>query len=131
MKRVMIAVLVLSIAAGCDKPGDHGKDPAAGAGSAAASSRPSAAPAALFAGTYRAAWGDTVFTESGGSVNATYPGGSLACTAKESTPEGTWKGGRPTGKAPPTRNADGTIEGTWGNGESVKDGGKWSFSPKK
>jgi hypothetical protein len=131
MKRLIFAVFALSIAAGCDKLGGSGKDEAKGAGSAASQPSAVAPPAVTFAGTYRAAWGDTVFTQSGSAVNATYPGGTLSCAAKESALDCSWKEGSASGKALLTRSADGTIEGTWGNGESVKDGGKWTFTPKK
>src|SRR5262245_46482633 len=126
MKRVLFAMIALSMAAGCDKPGSGGKDDVKGAGSAASQPSAALAPAVTFSGTYRAAWGDTVFTQSGSAVNASYTGGALSCTAKESTLDCTWKEGAASGKALLTRSADGTIEGTWGNGESSKDGGKWS-----
>ena len=131
MKRVNLAVFALSIAAGCDKLGGSGKDETKGAGEAKGQPSAVVAPAVTFSGTYRAAWGDTVFTQSGSAVNASYPGGTLSCSAKESTLDCSWKEGGASGKALLTRSADGAIEGTWGNGESVKDGGKWSFTPKK
>jgi len=132
MKRVLLGVFSLCIAVGCDKPSDGGKGEAKGASSAAASSQPTAAaPAVVFAGTYRAAWGDTVFTASGGAVNATYPGGTLACVPHESALDCTWKEGAQSGKAQLTRGASGVIEGSWGNGDSARDGGKWTFTPKK
>jgi hypothetical protein len=130
MKRAMIAAVALCLAAGCDKPGEGGKDQAKAAGSVATSAaEPSAGQA--FAGTYRSTWGDTVFTAQGDKVNATYPGGSLACAVKEGALDCAWKEGSATGKAHLTRSSSGDIEGTWGNGESDKDGGKWTFAPKK
>ena len=82
-------------------------------------------------GTYRAAWGDTVFVQKGSAVTATYPGGSLTCTAAGDVLDCGWKEGSASGKALLIRQPDGSIKGNWGNGASPTDGGQWTFSPKK
>jgi hypothetical protein len=129
MRRAMIAAAALCLAAGCDNPGEGGKEQAK-----APSAAPSAAAAPAgqaFAGAYRSTWGETVFAAQGDKVDATYPGGSLACAVKEGALDCSWKEGNAAGKAHLTRSPSGDIEGTWGNGESDKDGGKWTFTPKK
>jgi hypothetical protein len=41
-----------------------------------------------------------------------------------------WKEGVGFGKARLTKQANGTLQGTWGNSASDKDGGQWTFVPK-
>jgi hypothetical protein len=133
MKRVMIAATALCVAVGCDKAGEGGKDQAKVAGSASASAQATkpAAPSRSFAGTYRSSWGDTVFTEAGDTVSATYPGGTLSCAVKDGALDCTWNEGGATGKAHLTRLPNGNIEGTWGNAVNDRGGGQWTFEPKK
>lgn len=138
MKRVMIAAtafwVVVGCVGGCDKAGEGGKDQPKTAGSASASAqatKPVAAPGRSFAGTYRSTWGDTVFTEAGDAVSATYPGGTLSCAVKDGALDCAWKEGGASGKAHLTRQPNGNIEGTWGNGGSDQGGGQWTFEPKK
>ena len=90
----------------------------------------SVAPEIVFRGTYRAAWGDTVFTQAGKVVVASYPGGSLDCMANGDVLDCTWKEGVGGGKARLTRQASGTLQGTWGNAADDHDGGQWTFVPK-
>lgn len=124
MKRALLATVVLTLAAGCKEPGGEKPGPPAPAPTA------SAAPEIVFRGTYRAAWGDTVFTQAGKVVVASYPGGSLDCMASGDVLECTWKEGIGGGKARLTRQASGTLQGTWGNGADDHDGGQWTFVPK-
>ncbi len=115
-----------SLAIGCKEP--------AGAGPGVAASTPApiaSAPAeTVFRGTYRAPWGDTVFTQAGKVVVARYPDGSLDCMATNATLDCSWKEGSGYGKARLTKQASGSIEGTWGNAADDHDGGKWIFVPK-
>lgn len=131
MNRATLALgaLLLTAAAAC------GNSDKSGGASSAASAAPSASVVEKkdpgVTGTYRAAWGDTVFTQTGSAVSATYPGGSLSCTAAGEVLDCTWKEGSAGGKALLQRQADGSIKGNWGNGASPTDGGQWTFSPKK
>jgi hypothetical protein len=124
-----LGAFVLVTLGGCS-----GGDKAGGA-SGATSTATSAAPAPPkepeVAGTYRAAWGDTVFVQTGSAVTATYPGGSLQCTRAGDVLDCSWKEGSASGKALLQRQPDGSIKGNWGNGASPTDGGQWTFSPKK
>jgi hypothetical protein len=116
---------VLSVVGGC-------KDPGGSAGAAASTPPPVAsAPAEIaFRGTYRSHWGDTVFTQAGKVVVARYPDGTLDCMAAGPTLDCSWKEGSGFGKARLTKEASGTLQGTWGNAADDHDGGKWTFVPK-
>ncbi|MEO7327508.1 MAG: hypothetical protein ABI193_02945 [Minicystis sp.] len=132
MNRAILALgaLVFAASTGCGN-----SDKAGGVSSAVSAPAPSASAVEKkdpgVSGTYRAAWGDTVFTQVGNNVNATYPGGSFTCTAAGDVLDCTWKEGTGAGKALLQRQADGSIKGNWGNGPSPTDGGQWTFSPKK
>ncbi len=132
MKRATIAwgALLLAAGSGCsngDKPSFAGASTSAPAPSASVVEKKDPG----VTGTYRAAWGDTVFVQTGTNVTATYPGGSLACTAAGDVLDCTWKEGSASGKALLQRQPDGSLKGNWGNGTSPTDGGQWTFSPKK
>jgi hypothetical protein len=132
MNRATLALgaLVFAASAGCgnsEKSGGASSAASAPAASASAAAKPDPG----VTGTYRAAWGDTVFTQTGSAVSATYPGGSLSCNAAGEVLDCTWKEGSASGKALLQRQADGVIKGNWGNGTSPSDGGQWTFSPKK
>jgi hypothetical protein len=116
---------LLSLLAGCKEPGDKPN-------AAASSPTPVAsAPAEIvFRGIYRSAWGDTVFTQAGSVVVARYPDGSLDCMASGVTLDCSWKEGSGFGKARLTKQASGSIQGTWGNAADDHDGGQWTFVPK-
>lgn len=89
-----------------------------------------AATLTAFAGTYTSTWGTTTFEQNGSSVTAKYPRGTLSCLANGASLTCDWFEGASRGKAVLTKNADGTITGTWGNGSSATNGGPWRFSPK-
>jgi hypothetical protein len=102
-----------------------------GSGAAKAPAAPNAKAGATptsFAGTYRSTWGATVFAQNGNVVTATYPNGSMTCTASGNTLDCDWKEPKSSGKAKLTKEADGTLKGTWGNGSSATNGGAWLFS---
>ncbi len=87
------------------------------------------APAAKrFEGTYKSNWGTTTFRETGASVTAQYPRGSMTCSSAGDTLSCDWVEGGLRGKASLTRQANGDIAGTWGSGSSATDGGPWSFT---
>jgi hypothetical protein len=88
------------------------------------------AAAGSFAGVYVSTWGDTVFTETGSSVKGKYPSGVLDCTSAGAKLECGWRESSSTGKARLTRQLNGDISGTWGNGASATDGGSWLFRKK-
>ena len=119
-------VSVLSLLVGCKEPGDN--PGASGSSAPPVASAPSSE--IIFRGTYRSTWGDTVFTQAGKVVVARYPDGTLDCMAAGSTLDCSWKEGSGSGKARLTKQANGSIEGTWGNAADDHDGGKWTFVPK-
>ena len=133
MNRTMIAAMVLSLAAGCSKAGEGGKDQA----KTAAPPTPEAEAkkpfgwTKPFAGVYRSTWGDTVFSQVDDTVKATYNDGSLSCKALRNVLTCTWTEGEAKGKARLTRHDDDTIDGTWGTGDNDTGGGEWTFTPKK
>ncbi len=80
-----------------------------------------------FAGVYRSTWGDARFRQTGSSVTATYPGGTLDCTASGADLDCDWKDSAGTGKAKLARQANGDVDGSWGFGTSTSGGGRWLF----
>ena len=71
-----------------------------------------------------------MFTQAGSVVVARYPDGTLDCMAAGSTLDCTWEEGSGAGKARLTKQANGSIQGTWGNAADDHDGGQWTFVPK-
>ena len=53
----------------------------------------------------------------------------MTCLAVGSTLECDWREASAAGKAKLTKEADGSIKGTWGNGSSATNGGPWLFNP--
>ena len=100
-----------------------------GDGSGKSAPAPAAAAAVSFAGTYKSAWGATVFTQQGNQVSATYPNGTMACVPNGSTLDCNWREAASSGKALLTKDASGGITGTWGTGTSATNGGPWVFTP--
>jgi hypothetical protein len=80
-----------------------------------------------FAGLYRSTWGDARFRQTGSTVTATYPGGTLDCVATGADLDCDWKDSAGTGKAKLARLAAGDIDGTWGTGANTSGGGRWLF----
>jgi hypothetical protein len=91
--------------------------------------KPPVAAGVTFAGTYKSNWGPTVFTQTGNTVNAKYPNGSMTCQAAGSALDCDWREGALAGRAKLAKQADGSIRGTWGNGASATAGGSWTFLP--
>jgi hypothetical protein len=86
-----------------------------------------------FAGKYSSNWGNATFTQKGNSVSGVYPKGTLACTVVN---EGKslacrWNEGGSVGGAYLTRQANGSLAGSWGSGTSSSNGGPWLFTPIK
>ncbi len=94
----------------------------------AAAPAPASPAAVSFAGSYKSAWGATVFTQAGNVVTAAYPNGTMTCNAAGPVLDCAWREAAGAGKALLTKNADGTITGTWGKGASATDGGPWVFT---
>jgi hypothetical protein len=118
-------LLSLSLTAGCKESSENP------ASAASAPAPVASAPAEIvFRGTYRSAWGDTVFTQAGKVVVVRYPDGTLDCMATGLVLDCSWKEGSGFGKAHLTKQANGTIQGTWGNAADDHDGGQWTFVPK-
>ncbi len=124
-----------------DKPkkkGDDDDKPAASASVAAsASTKPSATASGTaaatgdvenFAGVYQSNWGKSTFTQTDTTVSVVYPRGTMSCVAKGKTLYCRWKEGAATGGAVLTKQANGNISGTWGNGPSSNNGGPWNFT---
>ncbi len=78
-------------------------------------------------GTYKSKWGKSVFKKQGDTVRVTYPKGAMHCDIEGKVLDCTWQQGSTKGKAKLTRQANGNIKGTWGNGASSTDGGSWNF----
>ncbi|MEJ7734952.1 MAG: hypothetical protein WKG00_37910 [Polyangiaceae bacterium] len=104
----------------CECMGGNAKAAAPGAGTT---------PSASFAGSYKSAWGQTVFNQTGNQVSATYPNGTIACVATGNVADCDWKEAKGVGKAKLVKEAGGAIKGTWGMGASATDGGAWNFTP--
>lgn len=102
-----------------------------GSGASKAPAAPNAKGTATtsFAGTYRSNFGPTTFAQNGSAIAATYPKGSMVCQPSGNTLDCDWKEGGLSGKAKLTKAADGTLNGTWGNGASNTNGGSWVFTP--
>jgi hypothetical protein len=83
-----------------------------------------------FAGQYVSTYGTVVLNESGGRVTGTYPGGSLVCAPSGAVLNCDWREGGTSGRAILTRQANGDLSGTWGNGGSATSGGSWLFRKK-
>lgn len=90
---------------------------------------PVTAPAGKrFEGTYKSNWGSTTFLEVGSTVTAKYPKGTMTCSTAGDVLTCDWFEGGSRGKALLTRQSNGDISGTWGNGTSATNGGPWSFT---
>ncbi|HTJ84351.1 MAG TPA: hypothetical protein VL400_21680 [Polyangiaceae bacterium] len=88
------------------------------------------AVAGSFAGEYISTYGTVTLTEGGGKVTGGYPGGKLDCTPSGAFIDCDWRDSSGTGKARLKRVATGDLDGTWGNGASNSDGGRWLFRKK-
>ena len=83
-----------------------------------------------FDGEYDSDYGDTKFTQQGHDVHATYPNGTVSCVVEGPHLDCAWEEGGATGRALLTRQPNGNIVGTWGDGASNTDGGTWFFRRK-
>lgn len=124
MKRVICGVVIAFALLGCDKDKGASGDSSAKAGAPAPA--PASGGAVKFAGVYKSNWGETVFRQEGSTVTASYPSGSMSCSASGANLDCDWKEGGLAGKAKLAKKGD-NIEGTWGKGSSATDGGQWRF----
>jgi hypothetical protein len=106
-----------------DKKDDKASDPAP-----TPTPTPTPAASGKFAGVYRSTWGDVRIREEGGKVECTYPAGTMSCTPNNLDLDCDWKEGSTKGKAKLKKQSNGDIDGTWGNGMSATDGGRWLFT---
>jgi hypothetical protein len=68
--------------------------------------------------------------ESDGALSGSYPDGVLTCPPPSGVHVAcTWYEGSNDGHAAFVRKDDGSLEGTWGSGESTDDGGEWTLVP--
>jgi hypothetical protein len=114
--------LVCALASACDRSPE-----ASGTGTATATPGNSVPSGPAFSGTYRSAWGTTVFSQEGSRVTATYPNGTVTCIASGASLACDWREAAASGKAKLAKMPNGDILGSWGNGASATDGGPWSF----
>lgn len=80
-----------------------------------------------FDGEYDSEYGDAKFTQQGHDVHVTYPNGTLSCVVEGPHLDCAWDESGTTGRALLTRQPNGNIVGTWGDGASNTDGGTWVF----
>lgn len=83
-----------------------------------------------FDGDYDSDYGDAKFTQQGHDVHVTYPNGTLTCVVEGPHLDCAWAEASTTGRALLTRQPNGNIVGTWGDGASNTDGGTWVFKRK-
>ncbi|NRA34512.1 MAG: hypothetical protein HRU17_14325 [Polyangiaceae bacterium] len=81
-----------------------------------------------FAGGYSSPRGTVTCNQQGSSVSCQYPGGMLLCAASGESLNCGWTGGG-QGRAAFTRQASGTITGTWGDLFSANSRGSWDLTP--
>ena len=97
-------------------------------------SRAAAEPAATtvdFSGTFSSTFGPATFTQTGTKVKCRYSTGSMDCDVIGEQLKCTWRESSTFGLAVLHKTADGKLTGTWGNGGSERDGGQWTFIPKR
>src|SRR5262249_10350472 len=80
-----------------------------------------------FAGVYRSTYGDVRVRQEGNVVKGKYNSGKFTCAASGKDLDCSWDEGSTIGKAKLTKQANGDLDGTWGNGGSATDGGRWLF----
>ena len=91
---------------------------------------PAATPAATsFTGTYSSARGNVSCSQGGLFVQCQYPNGSLFCAANGPELACTWNGGG-QGRATFQRQPSGVLTGTYGDGFSSSDRGRWDLVPQ-
>lgn len=84
-----------------------------------------------FSGAYMTNWGVCSLTQSGSSVTGSCARGTtMSCAAIGKVLSCGWREGQGAGKAVLTKQGDGKLTGTWGNGASATNGGPWTFTPK-
>jgi hypothetical protein len=79
-----------------------------------------------FAGTYTSSRGEVTCSESGATVNCSYPGGSMMCAANGSQLDCGWAGGG-QGRAVFARQSNGDLQGTYGDFLSNNSRGAWDL----
>ena len=79
-------------------------------------------------GAWMSNWGAATVEDTGHGVHAAYTSGVLDCTRRDArTLACTWVEGSSTGAAVLVIESPRVLRGTWGNGASATDGGKWLF----
>ena len=90
---------------------------------------PSPGVATSFTGTYSSSRGNVSCNQGGRFVQCQYPNGSLFCAANGPELACTWNGGG-QGRATFQRQASGVLTGTYGDGFSSSDRGRWDLVPQ-
>lgn len=86
-------------------------------------------PGDQLAGSYRSTWGLCVVEIQGNEAAIAYPRGAMRCQIEpQHVFRCSWQSGEARGKATFRRQADQTLRGTWGSGDSDSDGGGWIMS---
>ncbi len=90
---------------------------------------PAPAASASFTGSYDSARGVVSCSQGGLFVNCQYPGGTMFCAANGAELACTWSGDG-QGRANFQRQASGVLAGTFGNGLSADNRGRWDLTPR-
>lgn len=132
---LLVAVIVLSVT-GCSekKSGETDKARTTITTPAPSATPPAKPPPAIedFSGVYVSNFGATVtFTQNGTSVASTSARhGTITCTAQSTKLDCGWVNGAKSGKEVLVKQPDGTLKGTYGDGDS-STGGSISFKKKE
>jgi hypothetical protein len=81
-----------------------------------------------FAGNYSSQRGNVACTQSGTTVNCTFPGGGMLCQANGAALDCAWSGGG-SGRAAFQRQPSGVVSGTFGDFFSNNSRGAWDLTP--
>lgn len=122
MKKWMIVLASLTmLSLGCNKGSSSDEPP----------SKAVATPVTDYSGAYSSTWGPSTFAQVGTKVTGHYPNGSMTCDVVGDALKCTWRESSTFGLATLRKLPDGKISGTWGNNGSDRDGGQWTFIPKR
>lgn len=78
-----------------------------------------------FEGEYTSEYGNVKLTQQGHDVHGTYPNGTLTCVAQGPHLDCAWDEGGTNGRAMLSRQPNGNLAGTWGDGAEYTGGGAW------
>jgi len=134
MRLRALLVLALATCSACRHKaapsGTSSTDPSPSA--AASATLPAGVHVEDFQGTYVTNWGKARCTQVARNVSCLYAGksGSMDCKViGERELDCGWDEPGASGKSRLTKQEDGRLSGTWGNGQSANNGGTWVFKP--